>query len=331
MAVIFLKRRKVGRTRSIAHEIPEVEEPETFSHIMHEISADSLMGKMPNADSILKKDELMKLTSSLEWKPMQVALTAAGIFMSRPDEDLVRDLIPLCDILEVRKRDMVPGTTSTDKRAEPAPACQGSFRNRRLSTLVDSDEKLQPDLYMLQILTIENGYNSGRTYNLNAQSEEMCSSWIQAIRLASDKAILLQKAGPGLFQRSRYRLGQFYRSITAQSIVAGLISCGFLINILQTELLSDVEPGSNEEEQLQRVFSGLEFFFTVAFTIELLLNMFAHFFLPFFKVRTAPLNVMSNLICIVAISSSLAPARLPPPSLLLVHIICTVTKWPRRD
>ena len=59
----------------------------------HTISPDSLMGRMPKSDKVLKCDVLKKLSMSYEWKAIQLALTSAGLYMARPGEDLLRDLI----------------------------------------------------------------------------------------------------------------------------------------------------------------------------------------------------------------------------------------------
>ena len=50
------------------------------------VAADSLLGKMPTTDKSMKSGELDKLTSNYEWKPMKVALTAAGIYLGQPEE-----------------------------------------------------------------------------------------------------------------------------------------------------------------------------------------------------------------------------------------------------
>ena len=148
------------------------------------ISSDALMGKMPKADRILKKDILKKLTSSYEWKDMHVALTNAGLFMARPNEELLKDLIPLYEIAEVRKRHDLPlPEVAAPLRKDSSSNKDAGFHSTAslrvrgtlstLSNLVD----MEPDdaqMHVIQVRTTEGGYNSGRTYFFGVQSDEVC-------------------------------------------------------------------------------------------------------------------------------------------------------------
>jgi hypothetical protein len=81
-----------------------------------------------------------------------------------------------------------------------------------------------------------------------------------------------------------------YHSFTVQSMVAVLIALSFIVNILQTELLGHAAASSSlgdeatSEDPLTAAFAVLEYFFTFAFTLELAVNLTAHFFFPFFQV-----------------------------------------------
>jgi hypothetical protein len=246
------------------------------------ISPDSLMGKMPKGDKVVKEGILKKLGGDNEWKPVHVAITAVGIFLSRPNEDLLRDLIPLYEVLEVKKKlRFDPSSSITDqssRRPEPSASCAklniSSLMTR--NKFAADDDTTDDDGHIFQIRTIEDGYNSGRVYLLRTESEEGCNAWIQSIRSGVTQAVMLKEAGPGLFRKTQYRVARFYRSVGLQSFVAILIFLSFLANILQTEFMSD---GSDE------AFDKLEYFFTIAFTVELAINLFANLFSPFFKVR----------------------------------------------
>jgi hypothetical protein len=69
---------------SVGREGPWIERPVVMS-------SEGLMGKLPKADRTLKKGILYKFSSTHQWKPMQVALTTAGLFMARPNEEQLRD------------------------------------------------------------------------------------------------------------------------------------------------------------------------------------------------------------------------------------------------
>ena len=148
----------------------------------------------------------------------------------------------------------------------------------RMSALMeDSDEPI----HVIQLRTIENGYNSGRTYYFKADTEEACNEWISRLRAVSDNAVMLKLAGPSTFRRTRYRIRKFYESSMVQTFVAMLIFTSFLVNILQTELLG------SQPAEVSPTFTALEYFFTVAFAVELLINFLANFLWPFFQVAAA--------------------------------------------
>jgi hypothetical protein len=182
------------------------------------------MGKMPKPDMILKRGILSKLTSTYEWKSMSLALTSVGLFFSRPGEDVLRDLIPLYEIIDVKKRNDIPGETAPglsrprsegDKASISGKVAHRSTRNVKIASLLE-EERAGP-MHVLQLRTIDSGYNSGRTYYLRAESDDTCNDWLHHLRTASDRAVMLKKAGPSLLRRLRFRLRRFYHSVPVQA------------------------------------------------------------------------------------------------------------------
>ena len=192
------------------------------------LSPDSIMGTMPKADRLLKEGILWKLTSKYEWKPLRAGLTTAGLFLARPGEDVIRDLVPLYEIVDVRTRRDLPGE---DARILESNLVSSSTDNRD-----SAHANIETDLFILQIRTIENGYNSGRTYYFNARAEDACNEWLQLLRTEADRAVLRKQAGPNLFRWLRYRLRRFYNSGPFQYFVAVLIFSSFVVNIIQSEV-----------------------------------------------------------------------------------------------
>jgi hypothetical protein len=257
------------------------------------LSSESLMGTMPKAERIIKKDILWKLTSTHEWKPMQIALTTAGLFLARPDEEDLRDLIPLYEIRDVKKKADDPSIYAKRRMdslgantVENQSPKIGSMRNLKITALIDTaSEVVEGEHFIIQTRTVDNGYNSGRTYFFDARSVDLCNVWLQLLRKEVDQAVILKQAGPSHFQKLRFRLRRFYRSVYVQSIVATLIFLCFIVNIMQTEM----ETGNGLSESSEAGFAGLEYIFTIAFLLELLVNMAAHFIRPFFQVRLGDL------------------------------------------
>ena len=66
-----------------------------------------------------------------------------------------------------------------------------------------------------------------------------------------------------------------YTSNGGQYLVGGMILAAFFASIVQAQVLP--EEGSDQEH----AFQILEYIFTGFFTLELLLNVFGHWFLPF--------------------------------------------------
>ena len=233
----------------IRNEQSEKKSAERSLDMQLQLSPDSLMGKMPKGEKILKSDILMKYSSDNEWKPVRVAMTAVGVFMSKPGEELLRDMIPLYEVLDVKKKQQNP-----DESSESAPPQDSAgrrlkisptFKNLRVSSLIGDRPSSFHDSNspVIQIRTVEDGYNSGKMYLLRAPSDESSTSWVLAIRAAAHQAVMLKQAGPGLLRKLQFRVRRLYRGVVAQIFVAALIFLSFLANILQTELLASDPDG----------------------------------------------------------------------------------------
>ncbi len=154
-----------------------------------EIRAESLMGKIPPKDSILKSEMLQKLSSQREWKPVRSVLSGAGLYFTKPDDDTIRDLIPLSEIVSV---------SHTSEAITQADMKAGS-----VSSLFDS---IGSKLHTIHLQTSEKGINCGRNYNLRMPSEESCIDWEAALRSAIDSAAQRARAGVGIGSRTQQAL-----------------------------------------------------------------------------------------------------------------------------
>ena len=200
------------------------------------VSSDVLMGKMPKPEKVLKHEIVGKLTSSHEWKPMNMVLTSAGLFFSRPDEDILRDLIPLFEVLDIRKRHDSPNEEAISNQRLSASDQkpfhqQGSMRGMTMTSLIG--EGASGSQNIIQIRTVESGYNSGRTYFLKIESADACNDWVNQLRIASERALMLKQAGPSVLHKLRLHIRTAYRSTAAQFFVAVLIFLSFVVNIVQ--------------------------------------------------------------------------------------------------
>ena len=238
------------------------------------VSADVLLGTMPKADAAIKDQILEKLTSKHEWKPMRIVLTDRTLYLARHDEEILRDLIPLMEITKVLKSVHIDKTISHDRSADLTKSsllASRSLHATSIGALFDSQS--EGDLFVMEIHTVEGGYNSGRSYHFRIPSEADCDAWIAAVRAACSHAAL--HGGPTRLAVLRGRMRALYQHDALQAAVAVLIFSCFLANVAQTELLSASQPPPGSP------FAILEVVFCAAFAAELLLNVAANFPLPF--------------------------------------------------
>jgi hypothetical protein len=157
-----------------------------------EIHAESLMGKIPTKESILKSEMLDKLSSQREWKSVRSVLSASGLFFTKPEDDTIRDLVPLSEIESVSHT--VEAKTHADVNI-------GSVANLLSSTGRTS--------HMIQLQTSEKGINCGKTYCLRMPSEESCRDWETALRSAIDGAAQRARAGVSIGRRAQNALRRY--------------------------------------------------------------------------------------------------------------------------
>ena len=76
--------------------------------------------------------------------------------------------------------------------------------------------------HAFQIETVEDGYNSGRTYHIRAENKERCDSIAATISVSSKKA---RKAAmkASRFQKSQKLIRRFYSNSVFQLLVTSLI------------------------------------------------------------------------------------------------------------
>jgi len=71
-------------------------------------------------------------------------------------------------------------------------------------------------------------------------------------------------------------VAKFYNTTTIQVGVAVLIGANFLTNIVEKE----VDPKGEKHE---KIFEAFNYFYNIAFTIELIINLYGHWWCPFWK------------------------------------------------
>ena len=169
------------------------------------------------------------------------------------------------------------------------------------------------------ITTIEGGHNAGKTY-IHHVPESDAQAWLEALTSAvhKAKAIALKKALELKYGHSKYSMARaksqiIYESEGFQMLTAFFILCAFALDICEAQLLP--VPGSR---------SSLDFFIldailTALFTLELMLNIFAHSnngFEPFYSKGTNWFDAMIVIISVCNIIVTASGGEIPNAKLL---------------
>eukprot|EP00960_Hanusia_phi_P037328 752875-Hanusia_phi.AAC.1 len=238
-------------------------------------------GYIPEGEEVAMAGFLEKESVDMTWRRRHVCVTKSRIFFSKDPESPVIDTIPLCEISQVSLNE---DGNELDFRGEeeggkvPKAASHQNFFEKfvKLSSTSLSLNNLTENVRVFHLHTVTGGFNSGRTYILRASSPEVCKSWILAIEEARLKELKRINSMYGTIARVRLKCKRFYDSDAVQFSIGFIIFLNFLCSVLNYELLP--QPGSH----LDHLFNTFEIAFLSIFAVELALNMFAHWFVPFF-------------------------------------------------
>jgi len=123
-----------------------------------------------------------------------------------------------------------------------------------------------------------------RTYYLKAPSQGTCDEWVTAVLKAREAAQERYQESLNLTAQQRFRLkvAEFYEHRVTQSCIALLLGLNFIINVVQTELEGyDMDKQGAVSEDLKQTFDVINLVFTVIYTVEVSVNLLAHWFWPF--------------------------------------------------
>ncbi len=180
---------------------------------------------------------------------------------------------------------------------------------------------------MLQIQTIEDGFNSGRTYYLKAPSDAVCRNIVRELTKISTKARKLAESR-SKWLRYQKKVLAFYHSLPFQSFICITIvtvssftlpshdyiwhhSDHFVQNFAAN--IADVQLSN--ESPYHTVIAKIDILFTSIFTGELLINAYAHWMRPFLSDLWNAFDVVVIVLSLVA----LGPIDLPVSLLRLVR------------
>ena len=153
--------------------------------------------------------------SRSEWQSRRIVVTKAGVFFTLVGEDQVRDHIPLIEVKHVdKKRELDENSVLGAEVNPPLQANEGTPSLKRVRTF-----RFFNSLY---IETIEDGYNSGRIYHIQAETTEICTNAVTMIHDFSRRAKSLAIT-KSRFQKSQQAVLRIYTSFWFQSVAVSLI------------------------------------------------------------------------------------------------------------
>lgn len=105
------------------------------------------------------------------------------------------------------------------------------------------------------------------------------------------------------------QINRVYNGVQIQVLVAGLIGANFLTNMVEKQ----IDPGGNRHVE---AFAGLDLFYNIAFTVELAVNMYAHWFCDFWRSNW---NLFDTVVVSIGVINLL---KLPlPPAFNLLRLM----------
>ena len=254
----------------------------------------------PHARLCIRKGELLRKsidTRGVCWEPKALALTADKLLIGRIGDATrrVNDYIALHAVvsIEVQEEEVEAQSLNTGARSEqfltPPPQDKGS----------DIDFSKQMEVV---IRTSELGHNMGRSYAFRGVFKE-ATSWadditqaVKACKAAHHKKWRAESF-PSWLALKRYQTREAYDSLWFQYAVAVMICTGFVIDVIEAQLMP--AEGSSGEQ----IFFTIDVLLSSAFTIELIINLFANSSECFKAFFAENRNIFDALIVLISLVS----------------------------
>jgi hypothetical protein len=232
------------------------------------------------------------------YEKRRVVLTKNHVIFSEIGQHDIVDFIPIADIFSV---DDLDGIT----------AGSGEQENQSQANIA-SLETVASTLSAFQIRTIPTGYNCGRKYCLQADSDDQCEELIKLLdKLAV--AARRRKEAKTAIQRSQDSVRAVYNSTPFQMSSALLIFLNFLNSAIDAQLADQVEDDGGVRTTVGRLIDMGNTVITVLFLLELLVNLYAHWLREFLSTWT---NIWDAVIVGLSVAS-LGPLELAMPITIL--------------
>mmetsp|Transcript_52869 Transcript_52869/g.139184 ORF Transcript_52869/g.139184 Transcript_52869/m.139184 type:complete len:307 (+) Transcript_52869:92-1012(+) len=190
----------LARAASAAPQTPSTTPSRTKSNEEYE-------RKMPE-EKFRMMDLEIGLLLNRTWQPRRFIMTRDALHFAFSRDDNEIDHIPLAEI-----------TNSGIMKDAEHGGTRASFSGPRRNSVSLASH----GLYTIHIATENDGYNSGRVYYLQAESNEINDRLLLAIQ-ENSKAARKRKASRNIWQRAQRRLNEWFNSTPVQAFVIAVIS-----------------------------------------------------------------------------------------------------------
>mmetsp|Transcript_52361 Transcript_52361/g.109235 ORF Transcript_52361/g.109235 Transcript_52361/m.109235 type:complete len:514 (-) Transcript_52361:54-1595(-) len=263
--------------------------------------------KFPDESARLFDGELKLLLMDGAWHPRRLAYSNDVIAFALPGSLKIVDAIPLFELVEVvnmSDTDVVHTSPSIDEEESDSKSVKV---NRTQKKSGDSNKVKFRHAVQLCTKTEGDGYNSGRQYIIQARNEQEHKKIIKDLtrlsKLATDKFLAKSQ-----FEKAQEITRHYYKSTSFQIFVAVLIVANFAATATDAQLgPAGLDNSDGSKNGVGLFLQDLDSAFTAIFTVELLINMFAHWFMPFFS----DMWCMFDLFIVSMSLISLGPVDLP--------------------
>ena len=153
------------------------------------------------------------------WQTRRVVWSKTLLAFANVDEDSAFDAIPLAEVVSVQQINEPPRDDGAAAPTAVVPSAAAQAASRHPKSADSAQTRFR---HALQLKTVPDGFNSGRTYYLQAASDAQCRAVCDSIALHSRRARKAVIAGTRL-RRIQGKVLEAYESTPFQSAVAVLI------------------------------------------------------------------------------------------------------------
>ena len=231
---------------------------------------------MPKPVHCIKDGELLVYLQN-QFQTRRVAFTADNVMFSWSEGESVVDLIPMKEIVTVGKARREDWANPEDKE-EIEYFDTSEKKKKRMSKFLFSHEHTPREF---KISTTPDGFNSGREYIIQTDTEDECEEWIAA--LSESAAIARMKwEKKNRIKRFQGRLSKWFKSFHIQAFIGVMIAGNFVQEALRLQIRPDLANGQyGLRPDMERAFEMSDGFFTAFFVCELAVNLTAHWWKNF--------------------------------------------------